>query len=281
MNKGHFLIICETRDQAYYLKRDLGDMAQFTREDSMSIIDYPRAAMHGDFIGWRSNAQLDWKPIKVPSWRRIAMDARVMDSGLILCLSPDDNADTVRPVLRDWLFKRAKQVIKVYRELRYQYPTCTCLLIKINPYTYQIRMNDPRASYSPPPTRGIDPFNVPHAEIQDWIRMANIQRELAEYFPNLTFRAEWFGQDRKYIEISAFPSNSFRFAWPKSDPVIVKLVELNYQVGLGRKPDMFFCTNCEKAKPQSEYAGFLFDDRRCKDCADEKWLYEAKNERYN
>lgn len=111
---------------------------------------------------------------------------------------------------------------------------------------------------------------------------ATIKAEWDKRYPHLYF---WvgYGQER--------PSG----AWVKTetgrdgagigsfslDPA--RLAYLEEQAALAQQDGWFYCTNCDRAYPISEYGYYHFAAVYCKKCCEEnpEWLKEAQNESYN
>lgn len=88
--------------------------------------------------------------------------------------------------------------------------------------------------------------------------MRNIN--LAEKYPNLFIssdaRAVWVlrdGRDGEAMGFGTFVTKDF--------------VKLNKEARLALQEGWFYCTECGKAKPRTEYAYFHFAGKYCKECA--------------
>jgi len=102
-------------------------------------------------------------------------------------------------------------------------------------------------------------------------------------YPNLFFHIDAYtlqptslyvlrdGRDGEAISGCHFPMQEY------------ELTHLNEQAGLALQPDMFFCTDCWKAYPRSEFGFFHFAGNYCKKCeaADPEAAERARNERYD
>lgn len=62
-----------------------------------------------------------------------------------------------------------------------------------------------------------------------------------------------------------------------------RIDEINQECLNAIQPGWFYCSNCQKAYPNSEYGYYYFTDTRCKKCVAENpgWLKRAKAETYD
>lgn len=285
MNKGHFLIIANHMALITALKHPL-KAELFTAWDSPLSLSYNR--IHGDSLVWRVPFWRNGEQMRSPAWFEIDQDARVHDAGLELFVTEEDSAESIRAKLRPFLKWRRGWAIAVFRMLREQYPTVTFTLTRHGPNVF-IRMTDPRLDTS---SVGIDPFNVPHADIQTKIKMASIQAALSERYPHLRFSVMWSERGVKpaYDVTVWVRSDGVRrsniatglsFVWPLGDVIDRKLGELEIEARQANEPEHFFCTKCHRALPADQFAGFLFAEHRCNGCADDEWRKRAQAENYN
>lgn len=287
MNKGNFAIICNSQDQAHQLKADLGRMGEFVSVTNANVLGYFSYRLIGDQIIYLTGKH-------APDWSWVATDARINDCGLVLLVTPDEPIESIRSSLREFLFKRAKAVFQSYRDLKREYPTLTFHLCKVNAYKYTMQMVSPLDRGSNPSKQGLDPFGAHRDTIEDYLHRAAVQQELLMSFSYLYFLPTWKFIGRGHLEVHVWvakptpdggrcdgTATGFSFAWPLSDVVMGKLIDLNYQAGKSQLEGMFFCTHCQLAKHRSERAGSLFAEVRCKACATDEWRERVDKEDYN
>ena len=75
-------------------------------------------------------------------------------------------------------------------------------------------------------------------------------------------------------------AESTGYEWNELKP---KIEEVNQECLKANQPGWFYCSECRKAYPKSEYGYFYFTDTRCKKCVAENpaWLKRAKAETYD
>ncbi len=123
-------------------------------------------------------------------------------------------------------------------------------------------------------------------------QMLRIAHKWMARYPDLTYDLT----EREYmVGLSAIIAPGARGGIPLNDFVLARsrLKEYRYKASLNElrrlnkeaekacQPDWFFCSECQSAKPMSEYGHFYFADTRCKDCVTPEWLRRAKAENYN
>lgn len=163
-------------------------------------------------------------------------------------------------------------------------PSLTVEVFDTNPYDFWVRIYIATAGGS-----SSHPFDLLQPDIMELALGAEVVmvywKQMQERYPALTFYPGTINGMSAYLERGnkewsvsiRFTNTQTRFFVPMTDADKTELERLNAEA---LKPDTFFCTDCNSARPMSEYAGFHFARKLCKTHATPEWLKMAQAETY-
>ena len=90
-----------------------------------------------------------------------------------------------------------------------------------------------------------------------------------------------YGENSLGVQAVDGTAVSYTFEYPPTDVAKEILKNLNAEAEKAQQEGWFFCTQCRKAYPKSEYGGYWFATTLCNECATPEWKQKAARETYD